>query len=632
MTVALAGTGGDEVFGGYPSFVDIPRILRRGRVAAVLRTRAASRGRALDGTVTLGARLASGMSWDALQGGAAADALGQGRRRGPRRPRRRSASTRSPTRCSRARPRPSSPPAPSAQAQQRQQHGLPAEVAADWRQRIDGSEPRHAVSVLELSSFIGERLLRDTDAASMAVGLEVRVPLLDHVLAETAAGIDPGRRFSPAAARSSSCATSPWAGSTPALFDRPKSGFVLPIDTWARRRLQPQMEARLRRRRARRARRPPRRDRADAVALVRRRPARPVLVAHLGHLRAPVVVPRRTTCPWRHDDQRPASRPPPRCSSCRACRSTPRAPAGTCAASPWPTRSSATASTCSCTPWWGARTDYLARRPSGVPGLAGGNRGVRRPRGPWVPGPVRQLSRSALPPVWITAYLRAAAASPREVLLPALLREKLAWCDVVVADFPFVHPIFSAPSGRGRLRVLSTHNLEHQLYDDRSRWRDRWLRAAVRDARARGRRGLRHPGRAAARATGSSSRRTRGCASRSWCPTASTGSASAASRRARARTRQALGIADDVKVFLFTASKYGPNARGLRLPASASPGATRALLAEQRNPHPGGGQRGGGAGPAAGPHRHREGGRRGAVLRRRRRRPQPDVRAVPGPT
>jgi hypothetical protein len=28
-----------------------------------------------------------------------------------------------------------------------------------------------------------------------------------------------------------------------AIFDRPKSGFVLPIDTWARRRLRPQMES-----------------------------------------------------------------------------------------------------------------------------------------------------------------------------------------------------------------------------------------------------------------------------------------------------------------------------------------------------------------------------------------------------
>src|SRR5262249_39931561 len=73
-------------------------------------------------------------------------------------------------------------------AQERQRQGLPREVAAHGRRRIQDSEPRHAVSLLELSSFVGERLLRDTDAAAMAVGLEVRVPLLDHVLAETAAG------------------------------------------------------------------------------------------------------------------------------------------------------------------------------------------------------------------------------------------------------------------------------------------------------------------------------------------------------------------------------------------------------------------------------------------------------------
>jgi asparagine synthase (glutamine-hydrolysing) len=127
-------------------------------------------------------------------------------------------------------------------AQRRQEHGLPAEIAAAWRQRIDGSELRHAISVLELSSFIGERLLRDTDAASMAVGLEVRVPLLDHVLAETAAGIDPVRRFSPPR-KKQLLRDIALARLDPALFDRPKSGFVMPIDTWARRRLQPQMHA-----------------------------------------------------------------------------------------------------------------------------------------------------------------------------------------------------------------------------------------------------------------------------------------------------------------------------------------------------------------------------------------------------
>jgi asparagine synthase (glutamine-hydrolysing) len=127
------------------------------------------------------------------------------------------------------------------EAQARQQHGLPAEVAAAWRQRIDGSETRHAISLLELSSFIGERLLRDTDAASMAVALEVRVPLLDHVLAETVAAVDPVRRFTPPRQKQLLRDVA-LARLDPRMFDRPKAGFVLPIDTWARHRLQPQMQ------------------------------------------------------------------------------------------------------------------------------------------------------------------------------------------------------------------------------------------------------------------------------------------------------------------------------------------------------------------------------------------------------
>jgi asparagine synthase (glutamine-hydrolysing) len=75
----------------------------------------------------------------------------------------------------------------------------------------------------------------------MAVSLEVRVPLLDHVLCEKVAGIDPARRFSPLG-KKRLLRDLALARLDPALFDRPKSGFVLPIGKWAKRRLQPEME------------------------------------------------------------------------------------------------------------------------------------------------------------------------------------------------------------------------------------------------------------------------------------------------------------------------------------------------------------------------------------------------------
>jgi asparagine synthase (glutamine-hydrolysing) len=106
---------------------------------------------------------------------------------------------------------------------------------------VAACDPRQAVSALELASFAGERLLRDTDTASMAVGLEVRVPLLDHVLAETAAGVDPAARFT-AGGRKQALRDAALGALDPALFDRPKSGFVLPIDAWARRRMRSEMD------------------------------------------------------------------------------------------------------------------------------------------------------------------------------------------------------------------------------------------------------------------------------------------------------------------------------------------------------------------------------------------------------
>jgi asparagine synthase (glutamine-hydrolysing) len=126
-------------------------------------------------------------------------------------------------------------------AQRAQDFGLPAEVARAWRARTEGGEILPEISLLELSSFIGERLLRDTDAASMAVSLEVRVPLLDWALCEKVAGIDPARRFSPLG-KKRLLRDLALHRLDPTLFDRPKSGFVLPIGEWAKRRLQPEIE------------------------------------------------------------------------------------------------------------------------------------------------------------------------------------------------------------------------------------------------------------------------------------------------------------------------------------------------------------------------------------------------------
>src|SRR5262249_19732274 len=75
--------------------------------------------------------------------------------------------------------------------------GLPSDMTARLAGEVAGHSPLSAVSVLEQRLFLGERLLRDTDAASMAVSLEPRLPLVDHVLIDCVSRLSDADRFSP---------------------------------------------------------------------------------------------------------------------------------------------------------------------------------------------------------------------------------------------------------------------------------------------------------------------------------------------------------------------------------------------------------------------------------------------------
>jgi asparagine synthase (glutamine-hydrolysing) len=123
--------------------------------------------------------------------------------------------------------------------------GLPAamreRISAESRER----SPLSAISVMEQRLFLGERLLRDNDAASMAVSVEQRVPLVDRILFESVDKLPDPVRYQPLG-RKAMLRRIGLRGLDPALFDRPKSGFVLPFDRWLRRGLKSAMDEVLR--------------------------------------------------------------------------------------------------------------------------------------------------------------------------------------------------------------------------------------------------------------------------------------------------------------------------------------------------------------------------------------------------
>ena len=207
--VALSGLGGDELFGGYDSFTRVPALLRAGAAlggiarAGGLLTRLLNHGNGSSRTARV---------WEYLTGepsvarayfavrGLMSDAV--------------AATLLDPEFC----------------ATGRCQFNIFGYLGSVPGIKTDAPS---AVSMLELQVYMHNQLLRDTDVMSMAHGVEVRCPLIDHELVEFAAALPAAWKFQGPPKGLLLRALGDWIPEE--LARRPKAGFTLPFASWLRR-------------------------------------------------------------------------------------------------------------------------------------------------------------------------------------------------------------------------------------------------------------------------------------------------------------------------------------------------------------------------------------------------------------
>ncbi len=111
--------------------------------------------------------------------------------------------------------------------------------------RAESLDPINRVSYLEARCYMLNTLLRDSDFMSMAHGLEVRVPLIDHQLARRVLALPGSWKLDSRTPKP--LLVQALRGELPdQVVHRPKRGFTLPFEHWLRDALRPVMEESLR--------------------------------------------------------------------------------------------------------------------------------------------------------------------------------------------------------------------------------------------------------------------------------------------------------------------------------------------------------------------------------------------------